>query len=138
MAVGKLALVASSGIGYELAKLHPVTTAAGRLDAAALNAGTGGGGPFVERTLREDLDIVDLDVRSTVHLAELVLHDMASRGSGKELFTSLMPGPTDANIFRRAGMHDTVGGHMPKDDPGQVAEQGYDALVRSDLPGRSS
>jgi short-subunit dehydrogenase len=36
----------------------------------------------------DDLGIVDLNVRSTVQLAKLVLSDMARRGSGKVLFTS--------------------------------------------------
>jgi short-subunit dehydrogenase len=46
--------------------------------------------------------------------------------------TSLMPGPTDTNFFRREGMLDTIVGRMPKDDPGEVARQGYDALMRGD------
>ena len=142
----KLALVtgASSGIGFELAKLlaedgHDLVIAAdgpgidsaaaklavhGRavhpvrvdlrdpgdverlyrevseqpqpLAVAALNAGTGRAGAFVDGSLEEDLGIVDLNVRSTVHLAKLVLTDMARRGSGAVLFTSsivaMMPG----------------------------------------------
>lgn len=59
-----------------------------RLDVAALNAGIGGEGPFIDRDLGEDLAIVDLNVRSTVHLAKLVLRDMARRGAGRVLFTS--------------------------------------------------
>src|SRR3954469_22845574 len=43
---------------------------AGRpLEAAALNAGVGQGGPFAETPLDAELQIVDLNVRSTVHLA---------------------------------------------------------------------
>jgi short-subunit dehydrogenase len=67
-----------------------------RLAAAALNAGVGRAGPFVEGDLDTDLSIVDLNVRSTVHLAKLVLRDMADAGAGKLLFTSsiasTMPG----------------------------------------------
>jgi short-subunit dehydrogenase len=67
-----------------------------RLDAAALNAGIGGAGPFVERPLDDDLAIIDLNARSTVHLAKLVLSDMSAHGTGKLLFTSsvaaTMPG----------------------------------------------
>jgi short-subunit dehydrogenase len=79
-------------------KLYQQATAGGRhLDAAALNAGTGQGGKFVEAPLEAHLNIVDLNVRSTVHLAKLVLTDMASRDSGKLLLTSsvvsMMPGP---------------------------------------------
>ncbi|MBT2365893.1 SDR family NAD(P)-dependent oxidoreductase [Streptomyces sp. ISL-10] len=43
--------------------------------------------------------------------------------------TSLMPGPTETNFFRRAEMLDTKVGRARKDDPAQVAEQGYDALM---------
>ena len=58
------------------------------------------------------------------------LHDEL-RGTGVTV-TSLMPGPTEANFFRRAGMADTVIGRMPKDAPERVAKQGYDAMMRGD------
>jgi short-subunit dehydrogenase len=58
------------------------------------------------------------------------LHD-EMRGTGVTV-TSLMPGPTDTNFFARVGMADTVVGRMPKDDPGKVAKQGYDAMMRGD------
>jgi short-subunit dehydrogenase len=75
--------------------------AAGRpLDAAALNAGVGGGGAFVEIDLEKQLNIVDLNCRSTVHLAYLVLREMAARNAGRVLFTSsiasTMPGSFQA------------------------------------------
>jgi short-subunit dehydrogenase len=66
------------------------------LDLIALNAGTGRAGRFVDDDLQTDLNVVDLNVRSTVHLAKLVLPAMVERGSGKVLFTSsivaMMPG----------------------------------------------
>ncbi|MGH3971931.1 MAG: SDR family NAD(P)-dependent oxidoreductase [Pseudonocardiaceae bacterium] len=43
--------------------------------------------------------------------------------------TSLMPGPTDTNFFHRADMDDTRVGQSSKDDPVQVAKQGFDALM---------
>jgi len=141
------------------------------LAAAALNAGVGRGEMFLKSELADDLTIVDLNVRSTVHLAKLVLRDMANRGDGKVLFTSsiasqmpgsyqpvynasksfiqsfaealrdelrdtsitvtsLMPGPTDTNFFTRAKMVDSLMGKAPKDDPAQVARQGFEALMR--------
>lgn len=153
--------------------LYRTATDGSRLDAAVLNAGIGRAGPFVEGDLNSDLSIVDLNVRSTVHLAKLVLSDMASRGDGKVLFTSsvastmpgslqtvynasksfvqslsealhdelrdtgvtvtsLMPGPTETDFFRRGRMLDTVVGRMPKDDPAEVAKHGYDALMKGD------
>jgi uncharacterized protein len=73
----------------DVVRLYDTATAGGRsLDAAALNAGSGRAGSFLEGDLDDDLGIVDLNVRSTVHLARLVLGDMARRGSGKVLFTS--------------------------------------------------
>ncbi|MFF8844262.1 SDR family NAD(P)-dependent oxidoreductase [Streptomyces sp. NPDC015127] len=43
--------------------------------------------------------------------------------------TSLMPGATETNFFRRAEMLDTRVGRAKKDDAAQVAEQGYEALM---------
>ena len=151
--------------------LYQQATAEGQLDAAALNAGVGQGGSFIDSDLDDNLDIIDLNVRSTVHLAKLILPDMVRRNTGKLLFTSsiaatmpgpyqsvyhasksfiqslaealqdelrdtdvtvtsLMPGPTDTNFFRRAELGNTRIGRMPKDDPAEVARQGYEALMR--------
>ncbi|MGW5219026.1 SDR family NAD(P)-dependent oxidoreductase [Nocardia sp. NPDC004085] len=139
-------------------------------DAVALNAGIGRGGAFVETDLDDELAVIDLDIRSTVHLTKLVLRDMVERNDGKLLFTSsiaatmpgarqavynasksfiqsfakalreelrdtevtvtaLLPGPTDTDFFRRAGMLATRIGRLPKDDPADVARQGVDALL---------
>jgi short-subunit dehydrogenase len=43
--------------------------------------------------------------------------------------TSLMPGPTETNFFHRADLDDTSVGQGSKDDPAQVARQGFDALM---------
>lgn len=43
--------------------------------------------------------------------------------------TSLMPGPTETEFFDRAGMDDTRIGAGDKDDPGQVARHGVDAML---------
>jgi short-subunit dehydrogenase len=50
------------------------------------------------------------------------------RGRGVTV-TSLMPGPTDTEFFERAGMTDTKIGSGDKDDPADVARDGYDALM---------
>jgi short-subunit dehydrogenase len=143
------------------------------LAAAALNAGVGQGGAFVDTILADELEIIDLNVTSTVHLAKLVLKDMVTRNEGRVLFTSsiastmpgsfqavynasksfiqsfvqalqnelkdtevsltsLMPGPTDTEFFHRADMDDTVVGQGKKDDPAQVAEQGFKALMKGE------
>jgi short-subunit dehydrogenase len=58
------------------------------LDAAALNAGVGIGGPFAETDLDRELEIVELNCAATVHLAKRVVQDMVGRGEGRILFTS--------------------------------------------------
>lgn len=70
-------------------------------DAVAINAGVGVSGDFTrDNDLADELRLIDLNVRSTVHLAKRVLADMLARGSGKVLFTSSiaarMPGPYEA------------------------------------------
>lgn len=152
--------------------LYAAITATERpVDALALNAGVGLGGPFVETDLDRELAMIDLNVKSTVHLAKLVLRDMVARNEGKVLITSsiastmpgafqsvynatksflqsltealqnelkdtgititaLMPGPTDTEFFERGELIDTRVGQSKKDDPAQVAKQGFRALMK--------
>src|SRR4051812_11852214 len=124
-----------------------------------------------ETVVADEQEIIDLNVSSTVHLAKLVLRDMAARDEGRVLITSsiastmpgsfqavynasksflqsfaealqnelkdtgititsLMPGPTATDFFRRADMLDTKVGSDPTDDPAKVAKQGFDALMK--------
>jgi short-subunit dehydrogenase len=81
--------------------LHEQVSQLGRpVDVVALNAGIGVGGRFWETSLEDDLRLVDLNVRSTVHLAKLVVRDMVARGSGRVLVTASIaakaPGPYHA------------------------------------------
>ena len=41
-----------------------------------------------------------------------------------------MPGATETEFFRRAGMMDTKVGTSKKDDPHEVAKVGFDAMLR--------
>lgn len=41
----------------------------------------------------------------------------------------LMPGPTETEFFRRAGLMDTAMGQGPKDDAAMVAKAGFDAMM---------
>jgi short-subunit dehydrogenase len=76
-------------------RLYTAIKASGRpVDAVALNAGVGVVGEFAETDLSRDLEIIDLNVKSTVHLAKLVVKDMKARGSGKILFTSSIASTT--------------------------------------------
>jgi short-subunit dehydrogenase len=82
-------------------QLHAAVKITGRpVAAAALNAGVGVGGRFDETDLEADLRLIDLNVRSQVHLAKLLVREMVARGEGRLLFTSSvaakMPGPYHA------------------------------------------
>lgn len=46
--------------------------------------------------------------------------------------TVLMPGPTETNFFERAGLDDTKVGQDKKDDPADVAREGFEALLKGD------
>jgi len=46
--------------------------------------------------------------------------------------TCLMPGPTETEFFERADMMDTKVGSEEKDDPAEVAQIGYDAMMRGE------
>ncbi|MET7455779.1 SDR family NAD(P)-dependent oxidoreductase [Streptomyces sp. NPDC005574] len=141
------------------------------VDVAALSAGVGQGGAFVDSDLADDQAVIDLNVTSTVRLAKPLLRGMVARGDGRLLFTSsiastapgsfqpvynasksfvqsfaqalqeevrdtdvtvtsFMPGPTDTGFFRRADMQDTKIGAGDKDDPAQVAEQAFEAVMK--------
>lgn len=140
------------------------------LDAIAINAGVGVGGPFLSTDLEDEINLINLNVTGAVHLAKYVVEQMADRGEGRILITSsiaaempapfeavygaskafllsfaealrnelkdtgvtvtaLQPGPTDTNFFNRANMLDTKVGADKKDDPADVARDGFDALM---------
>ena len=82
--------------------LYDKIKATGRsVDAIAINAGVGVGGDFASETdLKDELNLINLNVVSSVHLAKRVVKDMVDRGRGRILFTSsiaaLMPGTFEA------------------------------------------
>lgn len=142
------------------------------VDVMAINAGVGVSGDFsTETSLTEELEMINLNVISTVHLAKLVARDMVAQGHGRMLFTSsiaavmptpylavygatkafifnfaealreelkgagvtvtaLLPGATDTRFFTRAHMEDTKAAAKKKEDPAEVARQGYEALMK--------
>ncbi|MET9634967.1 SDR family NAD(P)-dependent oxidoreductase [Streptomyces virginiae] len=67
---------------------------------AALNADVGEGGAFLDTDLEDEFEIIDLNVRSTVHVAKRLLRSMAAAGGGRMLITSsiasTMPGSFQA------------------------------------------
>lgn len=78
----------------EVERLWQEILATGRpVDAIAINAGIGTSGDFATETdLQRELRIVDLNVRSTVHLAKLAAGQMAQRRQGRILITSSIAG----------------------------------------------
>ena len=71
------------------------------VDAIAINAGVGVGGDFATQTdLKDELNLINLNIVSTVHLAKRVVKDMVDCGKGRILFTSSivsqMPSPFQA------------------------------------------
>jgi uncharacterized protein len=81
--------------------LYDRIVASGRpVDAIAINAGVGVGGPFVETDLDAELNLIALNVTSVVHLTKRVVKDMVARDEGRILFTSSIaaegPAPYEA------------------------------------------
>lgn len=75
-------------------KFWQAVSATGRkIDIAALNAGVGVGGDFIRETsLEDELNMIQLNVTSTVHLAKHVAKKMVEQGDGKILITSSIAG----------------------------------------------
>jgi uncharacterized protein len=70
-------------------QLQEAIKAGGRpVDAIAINAGVGVSGSFVDTDLKSEIDMVQLNVVSTLHLAKFIVKEMVKQGSGKILFTS--------------------------------------------------
>jgi short-subunit dehydrogenase len=85
----------------EVERLHQtVQEQSAPLAVAVLNAGIGAHGRFDEIDLEDDLKVIDLNVRSTVHLATLLTRDMVTIGNGRLLFVASIagkaPGPFHA------------------------------------------
>lgn len=140
------------------------------VDAIAINAGVGVGGDFRETDLDKEINMINLNCTSTVHLAKHMAQDMSARGSGRILFTAsiaslmpapfeavygatkafvfsfaealrnelkdtgvsvtaLLPGVTETDFFHRADMDSTAAGANKKDDPADVARDGFNALM---------
>ena len=72
------------------------------LACAALNAGVGVGGPFHETALEKNLEVVDLNCRSVVHLAHRIVNDMVERGEGRILISSVWETAADREASNAA------------------------------------
>jgi short-subunit dehydrogenase len=70
-------------------QLYQRAQALGRpVEALALNAGVGSGGEFTDTDLRKELEVIAVNVTSTVHLAKRIIPEMVERHRGKVLITS--------------------------------------------------
>ncbi|CAL9343130.1 SDR family NAD(P)-dependent oxidoreductase [Streptomyces sp. NPDC050585] len=173
LGAGTVAVRADLALYDGVERLHQAVTATGRpLAAAALNAGVGTRGAFLDADLADLARVIDLNVTSTTHLAHRLLPGMVAAGSGRLLVvssvaalvpgphqavygatkaylrslgeslrdelrgtgvtvTTVLPGATDTDFFRRAGLEDTLLGRWRhKDDPALVAAQAYAGLMR--------
>jgi uncharacterized protein len=64
------------------------------LAAAALNAGIGIGGAFIDTALEDELRMIAVNVTSQVHLAKRIVPGMIATGNGRILFTSSLSATT--------------------------------------------
>jgi len=88
-----IAVQADLATSEGIESLWTQVTALGRnLDIACINAGVGVGGLFVETDLAAELNMVELNCASTVHLAKHVVQHMVRQGEGKILFTASIAG----------------------------------------------
>jgi short-subunit dehydrogenase len=66
----------------------------------AINAGTGLGGAFSDTNIKDEIQMINLNVISLVHLSKFVVKEMKKQGGGKILYTSsiasVMPNPFQA------------------------------------------
>lgn len=140
------------------------------IHSIAMNAGLGVGGQFIETDLSREMNLIQLNIVSLVHLTKRLLPEFVLRNEGRILFTSslaaempgpyyavyaaskafvqsfaeairdelqdtkvvitaLQPGATETNFFARADMLDTKAGRNKKDDPKELAQDGFDALM---------
>ena len=111
-----------------------ITTAGRPVDVLALSACAGGEGAFVESDLLDDIDLIELNVASAVHLAKRALQAMVSRGEGRVLLTSVaarVPGRSPATSVAATAFVQTFAAAVQA----EVAPHGV--TVTALLPGRT-
>lgn len=74
-----------------------ISTLPAPIHSIAMNAGFGVGGQFIETDLTREMNLIQLNIVSLVHLTKRLLPEMVLRNEGRILFTSSlaaeMPGP---------------------------------------------
>mgnify|MGYP003756242633 CR=1 FL=1 len=112
------------------------------MDILINNAGFGGQGEFVERSLEADLSMIDLNVKALVALTHLVANDMVEQGCGKILHVGstagFMPGPLQATYFATKAFVNSLVKRWTKSFAAKVLSLLYSRLdmVRPSFPRR--
>lgn len=163
-------LATYDGVDKLVQKIDELADKGTPVDSLVLNAGVGVCGEFAKTYLAEEINLINLNIISQVHLTKHLLPRFLNRGHGRILFTSslaatmpgpyyavyaaskaflqsfaeairyetrdtgitvtaLQPGATDTHFFERAHMMDTKAGTGKKDDPADVAKDGFEALM---------
>ena len=132
-------------------------TGSGRsVDLLMANAGCGLGKAFLDQDFAEARKVVDTNITGTIYLIHQLTGSIAGfmPGSYQAVYNAtkafinsfsfalreelkdsgvtvscLMPGATETEFFKRAGLLDTAIGQSKKDDAGEVARIGYDAMM---------
>lgn len=132
---GELAVVtgSSSGIGFELVK--PVAMNGFDLLICAEDASIVDAAGHGRILFTSSVAAFMPGPYETVYSASKAFVQSFAEGLHAEIkdkgivVTALQPGPIDTNFFRRAYMVDTKVGQSKKDNPADVARQGYEALM---------
>lgn len=95
------AIRADLGTPQGVEQVYNRLSAIGRpVHALVLNAGIGHGGAFIDNRFEDELEVINVNIIGTVHLAKLIVRDMVHRKVGKVLFTASIaaeiPGPFQA------------------------------------------
>lgn len=110
------------------------------LDNLVINTQEGRGGDFSETDLKEEIDLININLISTVHLMKRLVPIMRTRGDGKIMITSIAPSPYeavyDAQIAFLNSFADTIRNEVKNFNVGVtllVPEAGSEAKLESDL-----
>lgn len=110
------------------------------LDNLVINTQAGTGGDFTETDLREEIDLININLISTVHLMKRLVPIMRTKGNGKILITSVAPSPYeavyDAQIAFLSSFTDTIRNEVKNFNVHVtllIPEAGSEAKLESDL-----
>src|SRR5882757_6506511 len=110
-------------------RLYETAKAQGRpIEALMANAGRGLGHGFLDQDFNEAMRVVNTNITGTLYLLHRFGRDMREQGFGKILIT----GATETPFFERAGMLDTKVGTQEKDNPADVAKEGFKAMMQGE------